>query len=316
MLTLVSLLKSWQMRKNDFHEPVMVREVLEGLGIGAPLNTQAYFIDATVGTGGHSEAILKRGGSILGIDVDKAMLQIAEGRLKEACPAPNKKFGCDFKLELGNFRKVDEIAQGYGYTAVDGILFDLGVSTLQLTSPSRGFSFSNPEAILDMRIDRTAQGLSAADLLNALREEQLKTLFSKTMFPGEAGKLARRVVEKRETGKFAKVGDFLEVCSILRGKKGLHPATQAFLALRMAVNSELENLDEVLPKAFALLKPGGRLLVITFHSGEEIVVVGFMRKMQKLGEAKLIGGPNVAQEEEIRTNPRARSAKLYILEKQ
>jgi 16S rRNA (cytosine1402-N4)-methyltransferase len=84
----------------------------------------------------------------------------------------------------------------------------------------------------------------------------------------------------------------------------------------MAVNSELENLDEVLPKAFALLKPGGRLLVITFHSGEEIVVVGFMRKMQKLGEAKLIGGPNVAQEEEIRTNPRARSAKLYILEKQ
>lgn len=294
------------MTKDKFHEPVLVHEVLEALK--APLKNQARVIDATVGSAGHSLAIVGSGGKILGIDEDKEMLEVAEQRLG--------KTGGSFKLVHGNFRNIDEIAKKEGFVGADAILFDLGVASVQLTSEERGFSFSNPEANLDMRIDKTFQNLTGADLLNGLRKEHLTVLFQKVLNPFAARKIARQVLRQREAKKITTVGDFLEICQVVKGKPGLHPATLPFLALRMAVNCELENLEEALPKAFSLLAKGGKLLVITFHSGEEKVVVAFNRKAERDGLAKVLSKePIVPKEDEVKTNPRARSAKLHILEK-
>jgi 16S rRNA (cytosine1402-N4)-methyltransferase len=165
----------------------------------------------------------------------------------------------------------------------------------------RGFSFSDPEASLDMRLDPSTQGIKASDLLNALREDQLTDLFETTMEKGAAGWLARRVLDKRP---IATVENFLEACQGLRGKPGLNSATLPFLALRIAVNSELDNLRVVLPKAYELLEEGGKLIVISFHSGEDRVVKNFISGM--------LVKPS---EEEIEKNPRARSAKMRVITK-
>jgi len=295
-----------------FHEPVLAHETVEGLHI----NNQARVVDATVGTGGHSLEFLKKGAKVLGIDADGEMLKLAEARLKDACPAPNRKVGCFFKLVQGNFREIDEIAKREDFTEVEAILFDLGTTSLQLMDLRRGFSFSHPNSPLDVRINPALQGLTGADLLNALREDQLRSLFGKVLSHFEAKKLSRAVIEARETKKFETVGDFLDVAKGLRTKPGLHPATLPFLALRIAVNSELENIREALPKAISLLRRGGRLGVITFHSGEEKEVVGYFRKVSREGLVSLLTkAPIVPDEKEIKANPRARSAKLFIIEK-
>ncbi len=279
-------------------------------------DNQARVIDATVGTAGHSLEFLKKGARVLGIDADIKMLKIAQERLKDACPAPNEKVGCFFKLIHGNFREIDDLAKKAGFDPAHAIFFDLGTTSLQLMDSQRGFSFSRPEAPLDVRVNPSAQGLTGADLLNALREDQLKVLFARVLSFPEAKKLARAVTLFKETKKFVTVGDFLKVTAGLRSKSGLHQATLAFLALRMAVNSELENLREALPKAFSLLTKGGRLGVITFHSGEEKEVVGYFRKVGREGLGNILTkAPIVPKETEIKGNPRARSAKLYLIEK-
>jgi len=300
------------MTKVDYHEPVLVHEVSQGLHI----DNQARIIDATEGAGGHSLEFLRLGAKVLGIDADEEMLKIAKERLKDACPAPNPQVGCFFKLVHGNFREIDEIARKEGFDPVGAILFDLGTTSIQLTDPRRGFSFSHPEAPLDVRINPSVQGLTGKDLLNALREDQLRLLFGKVLSHFEARKLAKAIIEARQIKKFETVGDLLAVAKGLRTKPGLHPGTLPFLALRMAVNSELENLREALPKALLLLAKGGRLGVITFHSGEEKEVVGFFRKLSREGLGTFITkSPIVPGEEEIKGNPRARSAKLFIFEK-
>jgi len=296
----------------SYHEPVLAREVVAGLHI----DNQARIIDATVGSGGHSLEFLKLGAKVLGIDADSAMLALAEKRLKVACPAPNAKVGCFFTLIHGNFREIDEIAQREGFTQVNGIIFDLGTTSIQLMDSQRGFSFSHPEAPLDVRLNPAIQGLRGADLLNALREDQLRVLFGKVLSHFEAKKLAKAIVQARQTKRFETVGDFLAATAGLKTKPGLNPGTLPFLALRMAVNSELENLREALPKAILLLAKGGRLGVITFHSGEEKEVVGFMRKVSREGAGTFVTkSPIVPEESEIEGNPRARSAKLFIFEK-
>jgi 16S rRNA (cytosine1402-N4)-methyltransferase len=277
------------------HKPVLVDEVLSYLEENAPLKNQKI-IDATVGTAGHSLEIVKRGAELLGIETDSEMIKVAEERLAGQG---------EYKLVNGNFKDIDSIVKKEGFDQVDAVIFDLGVANPQLISPERGFSFGNPEAVLDMRMDKEKQGVTAADLLNGLREDQLKTLFSRILYRSQANYLARRIIERRQNQPFKLVEDFLSVCRELRVKPSLNPATLPFLALRMAVNSELENLEEALPKAFSLLRKGGRLLVITFHSAEEKIVRSF----------KKVGDPIVPTEEEIRENPRSRSAKLFILEK-
>lgn len=285
---------------NQYHETVMLGEVLEALNV--PLKSQAKYIDATLGTGGHSEAILKAGAEVLGIDFDPDMLEIAEDRLK--------RFGKKVKFAKGNFRNIDRIAKENGFENVDGVIFDLGTSNLQLTSEVRGFSFSNPEASLDMRFEPEEQGVRGSDLLNGLREDQLKVLFARVLNWRDSAQLTRRVITERQVKPFATVGDFLKI-SRIKGKKGLNPATLPFLALRIAVNSELENLEEGLTKAYTLTKDGGKLVVITFHSGEDRIVKNFGKKINGL----ITRQPIRPTEEEIAINPRARSAKLRIIEK-
>lgn len=293
-------------KKEKFHEPVLAREVIQFL---EPRQSRR-FIDATLGTAGHSLEIVKNKGAVLGIETDPSIISVAEERLKETCPQKD----C-FKLVQGNFRKIDEIAESTGFKAVSGILFDLGVNNIQLTDPQRGFSFGSPEVELDMRLNAEDEVVTAADLLNALRLDQLRNLFESTLDPGAALWLSRRVVAARENGSIKTVGDFLSISRGLRTKPGINPATLPMLALRIAVNSELENLKEALPKAFGLLGKEGRLVVISFHSGEDRIVKEFFKEMEGSGAAILTKDVVVPTEKEIRENPRARSAKMRVLEK-
>jgi 16S rRNA (cytosine1402-N4)-methyltransferase len=283
------------MKNDNYHESVMTREVIENLHI----KKACKYIDATEGTGGHTLEIAKQGGEVLGIEVDPEMLAIAKKRLESSCPTP--------KLILGNFIDIDKIAHKNGYEKVSGIIFDLGVSNLHLTDTSRGFSFGSPEADLDMRLNRETQGVRAMDLMNVLRKDQLVNLFDVTLDPGPSRWLSDRVINFRQNKLINTVSDFLEICKGLKtGKKTLNEATLPFLALRIAVNGELDNLRLVLPKAFSLLEKGGRLIVITFHSGEDSIVKEFFGK-----NGELI----IPKGDEIDRNQRARSAKMRVLKK-
>lgn len=284
------------MKDTKYHEPVLVKEVLSQLA----LLKDKKIIDATLGTGGHTLAMVKAGAEVLGIEGDPEIVAIAKERLAKSGPPSG------WKVVRGNFREIDRIAQENGFGGVDAVLFDLGLANLQLTSPTRGFSFGAPEAKLDMRIDPTGQGVTGADLLNGLRKDQLEALFAEVLDFSSSRWLAKKVVEKRALRPISTVGDFLEICRGLRSKPKLNPATLPFLALRLAVNCELENLKEALPKSLNLLKKGGKLLVITFHSKEKEVIRGF---------SKDFVGPIAPSEDEIGANPRSRSAKLFVLNK-
>ncbi len=273
---------------NRYHESVMVKEVVESLHV----NKSSRIIDATLGTGGHTEAIVKAGGKVLGIEADPKMLDITKKRLK------NKQ-----KLVLGNFSDIEQIAKDNNFTEVDGILFDLGVSNLHLKDDARGFSFSNPDQDLDMRLNPDVQGVKASDMLNALDQTQLTQLFEKVLSHNESKRIAGRIMVERP---ILKVEELINVLKDIPHKEHLNPATLPMLALRIAVNSELDNLDEALPKAIELLKKGGRLLIITFHSGEERVVQKYMNERTKV---------RIPSYEEINKNIRSRSAKLYIYAK-
>ncbi|QQG41157.1 MAG: 16S rRNA (cytosine(1402)-N(4))-methyltransferase RsmH [Candidatus Woesebacteria bacterium] len=290
--------------KNKYHESVMVDEAIKGLHIEKGLK----YIDCTAGNGGHMEAILKMGGQVLGIDLDPAMLAVTQKRLE---------IFRDFKLVQGNFVNIDRIARNNNWSPVNGILLDLGVSNIHLKDLERGFSFENPEAILDMRLDPNTQDIKGSDLLNILREDQLEDLFSVSLDPGAAKWITGRVLHSRMAKPVETVGDMLEICEGLRtGKPGMSIATLPFLALRIAVNSELTNLKEVLPVAFDLLESDGRLVVISFHSGEDKIVKEFIKGKGQTGEGKMITfAPIRAGETEIDLNRRARSAKMRIIQK-
>ena len=260
------------------HEPVLLKEVVEALHI----NNQGRYVDATLGAGGYSLEILRRGGIILGIDADPKMVAIAKERLEKVL------------IVNANFVNIDSIARENGFENVDGIVFDLGVSNIHFLGDDRGFSFSDKEAPLDMRLNPDTQAVKASDLLNKLRGDQLKLMLG--------WNLAQEVVKARAIKPFGKVGDLTALIGEKRFDK-THPATKAFLALRMAVNSELENLREALPKALGLLRKGGVLAVVTFNSDEDRVVKNFR------GGGKII----LPSREEVLHNPKARSAKLRVL---
>ena len=271
--------------QNKFHESVMVKEVIKEMPKGK-------VIDCTLGTGGHSEALLDKGCEILGIEADPKILAIAVERL-----------GKKIKTVLGNFSDLDKIAEKNNFTEVDGILLDLGVSNLHLKDDNRGFSFTQSEQELDMRLNPDIQGVKAIDLLNALNVGSLTDLFERVMNKDLSKKWAKEVIFNRP---FKTVADLKKVAFNMPHKKSLDSATLPMLALRIAVNSEYENLEEVLPKAFKILKTGGKLLIITFHSGEERILENVMRSK---------GFIIYAPEGEVRENPRSRSAKLHIYEK-
>ncbi|MEK7168862.1 MAG: 16S rRNA (cytosine(1402)-N(4))-methyltransferase RsmH [Patescibacteria group bacterium] len=275
-----------------YHESVLVKDVLESLHLNTSSQNGKY-IDCTLGTGGHAEAILKAGGCVLGIEADPKMLAIAKKRLA----------GTNSTLVLGNFDNLEKIAKNNSFEQVDGILLDLGVSNLHLKDDLRGFSFESSEQELDMRLNPETQGVKASDLLNALDQTQLTHLFEAVLSHNEAKRVASRIMSLRP---IYKVGDLINCLKDVPHKEHLNPATLPMLALRIAVNSELDNLEKVIPEAFGLLKKGGRLLIITFHSGEEKVLEKYITDRTKI---------RIPSYEEINKNKRSRSAKLYVFTK-
>lgn len=294
-----------------FHTPVLLKETLNFLKVEAGKK----YIDATLGGGGHTLAIVKQGGIVLGIDVDKHAIKQAQKRLKIAYPvAQNKSSDLDHKpyiLVQGNFTQITETAKKYDFTPVSGILFDLGTSTHQLTSQSRGFSFSH-DSELDMRMDPTL-AVTAKDLVNALGKRELYDLFTKYSQEKRARAIAHAIILAR---KQKPIKTTLELANIVQKVYGnqhrkLHPATKVFQALRIAVNDELNNFESALPQATDLLESGGRLITISFHEGEDRIGKHFMKHQSQLGNLNILTKkPVTPGASEISHNPSARSAKL------
>lgn len=298
------------------HRPVMLGEVLEAL---QPAPGRLYF-DGTVGMGGHSEAILERGGWVMGRDRDPAALAEAQARLG--------RFGDAFCAQRGDFGELGE----YGAAVFDGVLLDLGVGSHQLDEPSRGFSFRF-DAPLDMRFDPSA-GKSAAEWLGEATEEEIVRILREYGEEPRAKRIARALVSwRRKAGELTTFGLASTVEVACGGRRGarIHPATRTFQALRIAVNDELGALRRALDASATVLKPGGRLAVITFHSLEDRIVKGFMREASREFEetpewANSVPNPHrtfamvnrkavVPSETECEENPRARSAKLRVAER-
>lgn len=282
------------------HISVMRQEALDGLNI----QKGKRYIDATVGGGGHAVEIVKRGGLVLGIDTDPAAVLIAREKL-------TKENNDGWKVVQGNFENIEEIAKAEEFGSVSGILFDLGVSSMQLDTPDRGFSYRFTDAPLDLRMD-PSKGETAAQLVNRLNEEALYDVFSAYGEEQLARELAYAVFRARSVKKIESVGDLVRVVeSVQKDEVARYGVlSRIFQALRIVVNEELDRLKRGLLGAQHLLEPEGRLVVISFHSLEDRIVKQFMRTS---GEWQVITKhPIYPTEGETVANRRARSAKLRI----
>lgn len=289
----------------SFHVPVMLPEVIEHL----VTDPDGLYLDATVGLGGHTLAILESlspKGRLLGLDWDPAALEMARSRLL-SYP------GEVLRLEEANFRGISSVLERLEFGPLQGALFDLGVSSYHFEEPSRGFSFQQ-EGPLDMRLSPRSL-LKASDIVNEWPEEKLSDMFFEC---GErrARSVARAIVERRTLRPFLTTTDLSRWLAGRFPSRGLHPATKVFLALRMAVNSEPENLKIGLEQAASHMAPGGRIAVITFHSLEDRPVKQIFKSWAESGSwRKVFKKPLTPSLEEVRSNPRARSAKLRVIEK-
>ena len=287
------------------HVPVLLREVLDLL---RPRPGQVI-LDGTGGDGGHAAALLERirpGGRLFLLDCDSDAIR----RLKA-------RFGRPADIEYGhaNFRDFDQFLAARGQGAVDGALVDLGVSTPQLAG-DRGFSFERP-APLDMRFDPT-QPRTAYEVVNRWDERRLAEAFSRYGDQPFARRIARAIVRNRPIERADRLAEVVEAAQPLgyRRRKRVHPATRVFLVVRMLVNDEIANLDAFCRKVFDRLAPGGRVAVISFHSGEDRVAKNRFREAVRGGAAVLVTQrPVTPSAEEVRENPRARSAKLRVAER-
>lgn len=320
---MIQLLEPWidlekprRMNSEEFHEPVLLEQTLELLE-PAP---GKVIVDGTLGGGGHSSAMVAAGARVIGLDQDPQALEFA-----------TKRIGRDrFQPVRANFSEVESVLKDLGIEAIDGALLDLGVSSWQLDTPERGFSFMR-EGPLDMRMNPSAT-LTAADIVNSATEEQLARIFHNFGEEPAARRIAARIVRDRLLRPFVTTTDLaLVVESVVPRRGRTHPATRVFQALRIAVNRELEVLAEALEQFTRLLKPGGRLAVITFHSLEDRIVKNFFkarstewldrpewpepRRNPEFMFKRLSNKPVVANAEEQARNPRSRSAKLRAVEK-
>jgi len=299
------------MLNTKLHVPVMLGEVLEYLD----LKPGKVIVDATVGTAGHSLAIIERilpGGRLIAIDRDEASLEIARQRLSN--------FGSVFELIHGNFVDIDTLLENAKVGKVDGALFDLGISSFQLFDPSRGFSFQN-DGPLDMRMDKESY-ISAYDLVNNLNEEELSTLlwnFGEERWHNRIAHLIVREREKEPISTTTQLADIVakSVPSRYRHRfYRIHPATRTFQAVRIAVNRELEILEAAVNKAIALLEKKGRICVISFHSLEDRVIKFAFRKAEAAGLVNIITPkPLTPRAQEVEANPASRSSKLRVAER-
>ncbi len=311
------------------HTPVLLAEVLAAF---QPQPGQVY-IDSTIGGGGHAAALLRHiqpGGRLLGIDADPAAIQASRARLAAVAGTPAE--GQAYCLCQGSFDTLQVLALAQGFSAVDGILFDLGVSSHQLDTPERGFALS-ADGPLDMRLN-PIQPTTAADLVANLDEQSLADMIYRYGEERYARRIARRIVERRQQQPILTTGDLtrivLQAIGSVDARKQrrpvrIHPATRTFQALRIAVNRELEQLEAALPQAVELLRPGGRLVVISFHSLEDRIVKLFLRAESGYGGSEAPDRPVRLQiitrkpvepaEAETRANPRSRSARMRVAER-
>jgi 16S rRNA (cytosine1402-N4)-methyltransferase len=305
------------------HVPVLLNETLELL----VTNPAGTYIDGTLGRGGHAMEILKRlspEGRLIGLDRDAEAIEQTKEILKP--------FGEQVNRIHGNFADMKELCEQIGVTEVDGVLLDLGVSSPQFDVAERGFSFAK-DGPLDMRMDRT-KGRTAADLVNEDDEETLANLIYRLGEDRDSRRIARAIVLERQHGRIERTLKLAEIVERAKGgRRGpIHPATQTFQALRMAVNTELESLEAGLEAGLAMLREGGRMAVITFHSLEDRPVKEFFKRhtvkresLQQGGEKLVYDKPAVrlltkkpltASKQELADNPRSRSAKLRAAERE
>jgi 16S rRNA (cytosine1402-N4)-methyltransferase len=311
---------------SDYHRPVLLDESLASLA----LRPGSRVVDGTVGGGGHAEAILQAiapSGTLIGLDVDEEALA--------ACAARLAPFGDRVHLERASFRELERVLEARGVARVDAVLLDLGVSSRQLDAPERGFRFAEESAdvtALDMRMDARSARTAARLLADAPPAELERWFREYGELPG-ARRLAEAVVERRRTAPLRTVRDLLEVVARARvgGGRRHHPATLVFQALRIAVNDELAALEEGLSAAIEALGPGGRLVVIAYHSLEDRIVKERLRAEARgcicpprqpvctcgrLPRVRLLTRRALRpSEDEVRTNPRARSARLRAAER-
>jgi len=300
------------------HQPVMLAEALELLAV----REGGTYLDCTLGGGGHAREMIRRagpGGSLIGLDRDEDSLARAAANLSD--------FSSQVTLINSDYRFVDRVLAELGITGVDGVIFDLGVSTWQVLDPERGFSYSY-DAALDMRMDRKTD-VTAADLVNGLKEQELAGLIQRFGEERWAKRIASFITAARVKQPIATTGQLVEIIkaaipAAVR-RTGPHPAKRTFQALRIAVNDELAGLEQALRLAIRILKPGGRIVVISFHSLEDRIVKNSFRDraLSRDGMEPIAGeGIRILTRKplrpgavEVEQNPRARSAKLRAAEK-
>lgn len=288
-----------------FHTPVLLNEAVDGLDI----KPGGKYIDATIGGGGHAAEIIKRGGKVLGIDQDKDAIEHVQSNNKEQIEEG------ELKLVQGNFADIEKIARENEFLNADGILFDLGFSSYQMEQSGRGFSFLRDEP-LDMRMsDETS--LTASEIINEWSKEELYEIFGRFGEEENAAAISDAIVRTRRIKPIERSLELADVTlSVAKqshaGKK-IHPATRVFQALRIVVNSEIDNLKKGLVGSFEILGVNGRLAVISFHSLEDRIVKLYFLKLEREGKGKIITRKVItASYSEVRNNKRARSAKLRI----
>jgi 16S rRNA (cytosine1402-N4)-methyltransferase len=286
------------------HTPAMLREVLEWLSI----RPEGTYLDATTGTGGHLVEIARRltTGRVYGIDRDPQALSIAQERVSELKDKVT--------LVKASFSEIGEVARQQQMPPLDGVLADLGVSTLELDTPERGFSFRYA-APLDMRMD-PEQALTADEIVNHWPERELADLLYRKAEERDSRRIAKAIVRARPIRDTAHLATSVAGARKARGRQRLHPATKTFLALRIAVNREEEELEQFLSRAPATISPGGRWVMLSYHSLEDRQVKHAFQRLAREGQFEVLTKKIIEPTlDEIRDNPRARSAKMRVAQK-
>lgn len=301
------------------HVPVLLKESIELLDP----EPGEFFIDGTVGCGGHAIEILKRvepKGKLLGIDWDEKLLKSAELKIRETFEKNSRDlFEKDSRIILvhGNYAELPEILEEYNLSKADGLILDLGFSSEQLEKSGRGFSFQKDEP-LDMRYDQR-EGMTAMDIVNKFSEKDLAEIFWKYGEEKFSRRIAEKILEERKKKLIKTAVELVEIIkkAVPRNydKGRIHPATRVFQALRICVNQELENLETLLKNIGKIVKNKGRVVIISFHSLEDRLVKNYFRELKKQGKAVILTKkPVTAGREEILDNPRSRSAKLRAIQ--
>jgi len=283
-----------------------LNEAVEGLNV----TTGKWYIDATIGGGGHTGEIVQRGGKVFGIDRDS-----------QAIDEVTRRFANEIELGLvkvvkGNFSHITKLTIKHSIPDIHGVLFDLGISTHQLQKMGRGFSFLRDEP-LDMRMSQS-EGVKAAEIVNSYSWNDLTEVFQKYGEEVNAGQIAEKIVQVRKQKPIASTKELADLIErVAKGhQKRIHPATKIFQALRIEVNEELHELKTALPQVLEVLSPKGRIAIISFHSLEDRIAKQFFKNKERENQIRIITKkPIVATDNEIAVNAKARSAKLRIIEK-